>query len=437
MSNTSNLVLPFLAVGQAQKHVTVNESLRKLDAIIQLSVVSATTTAEPGAPADGSVYVIPSGKTGPHWSAYANGSLGYYRDGAWVEITPREGWLAFVKDTDLLLAYTGSAWSLFPAAKILAVSAADKVLGRSTSGAGAAEEIACTAAGRALIDDADASAQRTTLGLGSMATQDSGAVSISGGSAVGLSTVSVVGASANLIVLSTSGAGPRLELETPGRYDAVQLNASGMDFIYDVTGTPKTMRWNGSALSVPGEVQPAADNSDHCGHASFRWDVVYSATGTINTSDASEKTALRPLLPAETRAVRRVLSGIGVFQWLDAIERKGAEARLHIGVTAQAVAAAFEAEGLDASRYALFCADAQEEDVEIEPERILPGRAAVEASDHQPAQPAVREARIAAVTERRPVLDAKGAPVMRLGVRHDQLFALALAALAGDPHIAP
>ncbi len=45
-------------------------------------------------------------------------------------------------------------------AKMQNVSAADKILGRSTSGSGDVEEIACTAAGRALIDDADATAQR-------------------------------------------------------------------------------------------------------------------------------------------------------------------------------------------------------------------------------------------------------------------------------------
>lgn len=50
-------------------------------------------------------------------------------------------------------------------AKIQNVSATDKLLGRSTAGAGVVEEIACTAAGRALIDDADATAQRATLGL--------------------------------------------------------------------------------------------------------------------------------------------------------------------------------------------------------------------------------------------------------------------------------
>lgn len=49
-------------------------------------------------------------------------------------------------------------------AKIQDVSATDKVLGRSTAGAGDVEEIACTAAGRALLDDANAAAQLTTLG---------------------------------------------------------------------------------------------------------------------------------------------------------------------------------------------------------------------------------------------------------------------------------
>lgn len=42
---------------------------------------------------------------------------------------------------------------------------ANFILGRATAGTGAVEEIACTAAGRALLDDADAAAQRATLGL--------------------------------------------------------------------------------------------------------------------------------------------------------------------------------------------------------------------------------------------------------------------------------
>lgn len=59
-------------------------------------------------------------------------------------------------------------------AKMQDVSATDKLLGRSSSGAGNVEEIACTAAGRALLDDADAAAQRTTLGLGTAAVKNTG-----------------------------------------------------------------------------------------------------------------------------------------------------------------------------------------------------------------------------------------------------------------------
>jgi hypothetical protein len=66
------------------------------------------------------------------------------------------------------------------AAKFAAV-AENKLLGRSSAGSGDFEEIACTAAGRALLDDAVAGAQRTTLGLLSMATQNASAVDITGG----------------------------------------------------------------------------------------------------------------------------------------------------------------------------------------------------------------------------------------------------------------
>lgn len=111
MSETStNLALPFLASGQAQKHVTVNESVLRLDALVQLAVVSASVSAQPGSPSDGQIYILPTGKTGSAWGAMTVGALAYYRDGAWEQITPREGFRAWVKDTNELLLYNGSAW---------------------------------------------------------------------------------------------------------------------------------------------------------------------------------------------------------------------------------------------------------------------------------------------------------------------------------------
>lgn len=52
--------------------------------------------------------------------------------------------------------------------KIQNVSATDRLLGRSTAGAGVVEEVTCTAAGRALLSGVDATAQRATLGLSSV-----------------------------------------------------------------------------------------------------------------------------------------------------------------------------------------------------------------------------------------------------------------------------
>lgn len=110
MSDTTRLSLPYLAAGQAQKHVTVNESLRRLDALVQLSAVSVTTTAEPGSPNDGDIYLLPSGKTGATWSAMSDGALAYYRDGAWEQLTPKAGWRCYAQDTDALYARGASSW---------------------------------------------------------------------------------------------------------------------------------------------------------------------------------------------------------------------------------------------------------------------------------------------------------------------------------------
>lgn len=50
-------------------------------------------------------------------------------------------------------------------AKIQNVSATDKILGRSTAGAGVVEEIACTSTARSILDDTSTGAVRTTIGV--------------------------------------------------------------------------------------------------------------------------------------------------------------------------------------------------------------------------------------------------------------------------------
>ena len=96
---------------------------------------------------------------------------------------------------DITVSNTGTTWTIdnqaVTYAKIQNVSATDKLLGRSTAGAGSVEEITCTAAGRAILDDADASAQRTTLGLGTLATQSGTFSGTSSGTNTGDQTITL------------------------------------------------------------------------------------------------------------------------------------------------------------------------------------------------------------------------------------------------------
>ena len=113
MSNdaTPRLSLPIVAAGQAQKHITVNEALGKLDGLVQLAVQSRTVAAQPGSPADGAIHILPTGATGASWFDKAAGLLARHADGVWETLTPAAGWLAWIIDEGLALIHDGANWT--------------------------------------------------------------------------------------------------------------------------------------------------------------------------------------------------------------------------------------------------------------------------------------------------------------------------------------
>ena len=96
------------------------------------------------------------------------------------------------------------------------------------------------------------------------------------------------------------------------------------------------------------------DNAIDLGHSASRFDDIYATNGTIQTSDANEKQDIEALSEAEQRVAVACKGLLRKFRWKSAVEEKGEEARIHFGIIAQDLQAAFEAEGLDAGRYAMF-----------------------------------------------------------------------------------
>jgi len=107
---TTHLLLPYILAGQAQKHVTHNEALRLLDAMVQLSVLDRDVTAPPASPADGDRYIVASSATGL-WVGW-DLNVAFWVDGVWLRLVPRPGWLAWIADEAAFVVWNGSAWDL-------------------------------------------------------------------------------------------------------------------------------------------------------------------------------------------------------------------------------------------------------------------------------------------------------------------------------------
>jgi hypothetical protein len=187
----------------------------------------------------------------------------------------------------------------------------------------------------------------------------------------------------NVIVVSAGDGIPRFWYQS-SNFIIVPVGPTGVQYTFD----------SAQFYSYP-------DNTAKLGYPSYRWTTVYAVTGTINTSDANQKQQIRSLDDSEKAVAIRIKSLIKAFKFNDSVTEKGDDARIHVGVIAQDVQAAFIAEGLDPSKYGMFCSDTWYE---------------VDGKKSKPSDPYTAETEGAVL-------------VTQLGIRYDQLLSFVISAL--------
>lgn len=105
---TTHLLLPYILAAQAQKHVTHNDALRLLDAVVQLSVLDRNRTAPPATPVDGDRHIVAQAATGL-WAGW-DLNVAFWVDGAWMRLVPRPGWTAWSIADAAHTVWNGTAW---------------------------------------------------------------------------------------------------------------------------------------------------------------------------------------------------------------------------------------------------------------------------------------------------------------------------------------
>ena len=134
----------------------------------------------------------------------------------------------------------------------LPVVVTNTLLGRATAGDGVVELITCTAAGRAVLDDASFAAMRTTLGLGALATLNTIGTGQLDGDSVTFEKMQELGANTMIANFTAGSANPT----------EIAVSAGAKSFIvdeiptlksYTVAGVPSAVTFDRGLIYVSDE----------------------------------------------------------------------------------------------------------------------------------------------------------------------------------------
>lgn len=254
MDHTPRLSLPFIMPSQAQKHITHNEAIQALDALVQPVVESRTVTVPPATPMAGESYLVPSGATGA-WSGHSD-EIAAFQSGAWHFHDPAPGWQLWVAAEQALYVFDGTGWTA-----LAALGSALPRLGVNTS--------------------ADSSNRLAVAASATLFTHEGG------GHQLKLNKANS-GDSATLLY-QTNWSG-RAEMGLAGDDNwHLKVSPDGSTWIEALTVNAST-----GAATVAASLRPASDDAVSLGGPGARWSAIWSATGTIQTSDAREKCDIAP-----------------------------------------------------------------------------------------------------------------------------------------------
>lgn len=345
MDQTPNLSLPYILAAQAQKHVTHNEAIRALDALVQIGVADRDLADPPASPTEGDRYIVAAAATGA-WVGQA-GKIAAWQDGAWAFYLPRRGWLAWVADEGALVAWNGTAWiaaggggggSVNPAPLVGVNTTADATsrLAVKSDAVLFSHDDVTPGTGDMRVKYNKSAANKTASFLFQNGFSGRAEVGLTGDDKLHVKTSPDGVTWTDMLVIDPATgrigikqANPQEPLHVVGNV-RIQDGAAFFGF-YNSAGTVRTGYFQAHATagfffvmelaqpmylytnnqprhfigangqhgfgtaspsdfaSFEGIVGPQTDNAYTMGTAAKRWSTIYAATGTINTSDARDK----------------------------------------------------------------------------------------------------------------------------------------------------
>ncbi|UJW84615.1 DUF2793 domain-containing protein [Devosia sp. SL43] len=254
MDHTPRLTLPFIMPSQAQKHITHNEAIQALDALVQAAIESRTLTTPPGSPLAGDTYIVPSGASGA-WSGHTD-EIATFQSGAWLFLDPASGWQVYCKADKTQYVFDAGAWT-----PLTSLGSALPRLGINAT-ADTTNRLAVSAAAT-LLNHAGNGHQ---IKINKNAAGDTAS-----------------------LLYQTNWSG-RAEMGLAGDDDwRLKVSPDGSSWVSAVVVNATT-----GAATVAATFRPATDNAMTLGGSGARWSAVWAATGTIQTSDIRQKTDIAP-----------------------------------------------------------------------------------------------------------------------------------------------